>query len=210
MLVDAVGVLKRETPSRARLLGPHHRRTIACSARQGPLTGFGCQLLSPSQCTSILVRSGLPPPHGLSTGLTPDHCLPPPLPHPLWKLGWQILLLDGDGTQPMIGPLSGPWTVNELHKDGKPSAGSNDDGKSRLDRSSHISMSCSWDEAVTQDPESLGELFRNPFVIDTILNLLSGLYWKSISFPLLFCPEFKLLGLVHKKSFQGQSSLSQR
>lgn len=57
---------------------------------------------------------------------------------------------------------------------------------------------------------SLGELSRNPSVVDTILHLLSDLYRKSISFPLPFILKLTWMDPVHEKSFWGQSSRNQK
>lgn len=82
--VEAVGVLSRENPPGARLLQPNHRCTIAFSARQGPLSEFDCPLLSPLTVHLNSHEKGpFPPLHSLLPSTA--------LPHPLGKLGRQIL-----------------------------------------------------------------------------------------------------------------------
>lgn len=109
------------TPPGARLLQPHHRCTVVFLARQEPLSGFGCLLLSPLTVHLSSHEKGLSP-H--CTVLLPSTAPPPPL----WKLGRQIL-----GCWWGLSPLQAHGQdlgspVNDI-KMVDPSAGSNDYGE---------------------------------------------------------------------------------
>lgn len=196
---DAVGAQKRETPSWVGLLQPKSRLVLYFFSQAGIGLSFG----GPAPiCTqfSVLVRSDFSP-----TAWSVHRGRHPSL-HGNWR-GERFLAWNDAGKQGGVGPtlwpiaglLLGPWILRRWRKGGRPSAGSKDHGGQRLNWSSHVligllqgwgSDTCPWEQVC--GPSELGphESFPlNLMVLDTVLSLSSGLYWKkNVSFPLPFPP----------------------
>ena len=221
---DAVGAWKREKPSWVGLPQSKHRLVFYFFSQAG--------IWPSSYLHSVLslARSDFSPTAwSVHRDITMGCCLAlHPSPHGSWRGECFLAWNDGGkqgGVGPTLWPIAGlllwPWIWSKWRKDGGPSAGSEDQGGQRPNWSSPIligllqgwgSDAHPWEQVCL--PSELGphESFSlNLTVLDTVLSLLSGLYWKKKKYLFLypFPPAFHIVGysLLKKKNGNKQKVL---